>query len=68
VPVLYEARHRGAYTCRMSVVGDLPTHVEAEGVDMQTEAGVVHPPHEFLLVGDFDFTISTNKSAAHSES
>jgi hypothetical protein len=54
VPVLFEARHRGAVTCHMSFVDELPTHGAPEGGVVRTEAGALYPPLKFLLVGELD--------------
>jgi hypothetical protein len=55
--VLSEARHRGAIICHVSVDGELPTHGGSEGGVLRKEAGVVIPPHDFLLVGEIDIGV-----------
>jgi hypothetical protein len=52
VAIMSKARHRGAATYHVSVVGELPTHGAAEGEVVRKIAGVPYPLHEFMLVGD----------------
>jgi hypothetical protein len=49
-----KAGHRGAVTGHVAVVGELTGHGAAQGGVVCEEAGVVHFPHEFLLVCELD--------------
>jgi hypothetical protein len=54
VSVLSEARRGGAVTGHVAIAGELATHGAAQGGVVCEKAGVVHSPHEFLLVGELD--------------
>jgi hypothetical protein len=50
VPLLSEARHRGAVVRHMTVVGELSTHGTVGGRVVREEADVVDSSHVFFFV------------------
>jgi hypothetical protein len=52
VAVVSQPIHGGAVTGHVAVASELATHGTAQGGVVCEEAGVVDPPHEFLLVGE----------------
>jgi hypothetical protein len=48
--VMSTAKHGGAVTSHLAVVGELTVQWATQGGVVREEAGVVHSPHEFLLV------------------
>jgi hypothetical protein len=48
--VMSKATHGGEVTSHVAVVGELTVQSATHGGVVREEAGVVHSPHEFLLV------------------
>jgi hypothetical protein len=54
VAVLSKAGHGGAVTGHVAVASESAAHWAAQSGVMGEEAGVVHAPHEFLLVNELN--------------